>query len=95
MFIIFFLKKFFTDGKCSNRKGFNGACNVHDWSGQFQGQQAKFKMTSVCGHVFGLDFLSKFNNWDRVDPVELFSCQTEKKVKLYVLKKKLYQFLIF
>jgi hypothetical protein len=36
-------------------------------------------MTSVCGHVFGLDFLSKFNNWDRTDPAELFICQTEKK----------------
>ena len=36
-------------------------------------------MTSVCGHVMGLDFISKYNNWDRVDPVELFSCPTEKK----------------
>lgn len=36
-------------------------------------------MTSVCGHVLGVDFISKFNNWDRVDPVELFSCPIEKK----------------
>lgn len=36
-------------------------------------------MTSVCGHVMGVDFISKYNNWDRVDPVELFSCQIEKK----------------
>ena len=36
-------------------------------------------MTSVCGHVFGLDFNAKFNNWDRTDPVELFSCAAEKK----------------
>jgi DNA topoisomerase-3 len=36
-------------------------------------------MTSVCGHVMGVDFLSKYNNWDRVDPVELFSCSIEKK----------------
>merc|ERR1719189_30053 len=26
-----------------------------------------------------LDFLQKFNNWDRVDPGELFACGTEKK----------------
>jgi DNA topoisomerase-3 len=44
-----------------------------------QGQPAKFKMTSVCGHVFGLDFNSKFNNWDKTDPAELFVCQAEKK----------------
>ena len=36
-------------------------------------------MTSVCGHVMSLDFPSKYNNWDKVDPVELFACSTEKK----------------
>lgn len=36
-------------------------------------------MTSVCGHVMSLDFTGKYNNWDKVDPVELFSCPTEKK----------------
>ena len=28
-----------------------------------------FQMTSVCGHVMGLDFHPRYNNWDRVDPV--------------------------
>ena len=36
-------------------------------------------MTSVCGHVMSLDFPAKFNNWDRVDPNELFGCPTEQK----------------
>jgi hypothetical protein len=27
-------------------------------------------MTSVCGHVMSLDFTSKYNNWDKVDPVK-------------------------
>ena len=26
-------------------------------------------MTSVCGHVYGLDFIGRYNNWDKVDPV--------------------------
>lgn len=59
--------------------GFNGACSIHEWSGSFQNAPAFFKMTSVCGHVMGVDFTSKYNNWDRVDPVELFSCTIEKK----------------
>lgn len=54
--------------------GFNGACSVHEWSGVFQGQSVRFKMTSVCGHVMSLDFPGKFNNWDRVDPVSVFCC---------------------
>ena len=36
-------------------------------------------MTSVCGHVFSLDFNAKFNNWDKTDPAELFVCAAEKK----------------
>lgn len=43
-------------------------------------------MTSVCGHVMSLDFIGKYNNWDRVDPVELFSCPTEKKEAAAKLK---------
>ena len=59
--------------------GFNGACSIHEWNGSFKSCPARFKMTSVCGHVLGVDFISKYNNWDRVDPVELFSCPIEKK----------------
>lgn len=43
-------------------------------------------MTSVCGHVMSLDFISKYNNWDRVDPVELFTCPTEKKEAMAKLR---------
>ncbi|XP_076061847.1 DNA topoisomerase 3-beta isoform X3 [Oratosquilla oratoria] len=64
---------------CSSRKGFNGACSVHEWNGSFQNQSVRFKMTSVCGHVMSMDFPGKYNNWDRVDPAELFTCPTEKK----------------
>lgn len=75
-----------SDHKCSTKKGFNGACNVHDWNGHFMGSAVKFKMTSVCGHVMSLDFPAKFNNWDRVDPSELFSCPTEQKEATAKLK---------
>jgi len=49
--------------------GMNSACPVHEWSGTLFGETVIFKMTSVCGHVMTLDFNSKFNNWDKVDPV--------------------------
>lgn len=39
--------------------GFNGACSVHEYVGTFKGEKVNFKMTAVCGHVLGLDFLGK------------------------------------
>lgn len=70
--------------------GLNGACSVHEWNGTFLKQPARFKMTSVCGHVMSLDFVSKYNNWDRVDPIELFTCATEKKEAMAKLKMPLF-----
>ncbi|KZR98741.1 DNA topoisomerase 3-beta-1, partial [Daphnia magna] len=73
------LAKILSKNSCHSRKGFNGACSIHEWNGSFKGQSAFFKMTSVCGHVMSLDFTGRYNNWDSVDPVELFTCPTEKK----------------
>ena len=42
---------------------------MHEWNGSFRGESVRYKMTSVCGHVMSLDFIGKYNNWDRVDPV--------------------------
>uniref|UniRef100_A0A4W5LSP5 DNA topoisomerase n=1 Tax=Hucho hucho TaxID=62062 RepID=A0A4W5LSP5_9TELE len=73
-------QKVFNKGSCSSRKGLNGACSVHEYMGTFSGQSVRFKMTSVCGHVMSLDFIGKYNNWDKVDPAELFTkAPTEKK----------------
>jgi len=62
-------------GPITSRKGFNGACSVHEFVARFPptGETVKFKFTSVCGHVMSLDFLGKYNNWDKVDPVSCFS----------------------
>ena len=47
-------------GNCTSRKGLNGACSVHEYTGSFQGQTVRFKMTSVCGHVMSLDFIGEY-----------------------------------
>ncbi|XP_027703283.1 DNA topoisomerase 3-beta-1 [Vombatus ursinus] len=74
------IAKILSRGNMSSRKGLNGACSVHEYTGSFSGQPVRFKMTSVCGHVMTLDFTGKYNHWDRVDPAELFSkAPTEKK----------------
>ncbi|KAG3278757.1 DNA topoisomerase 3-beta-1 isoform X4 [Ictidomys tridecemlineatus] len=74
------IAKILSRGNMSSHKGLNGACSVHEYTGTFAGQPVRFKMTSVCGHVMTLDFLGKYNKWDKVDPAELFSqAPTEKK----------------
>jgi DNA topoisomerase-3 len=35
-----------------------GALEVHEFDGSFQGARAHFRMTSVIGHVYSLDFHS-------------------------------------
>ncbi|KAG4065539.1 hypothetical protein HA402_013309 [Bradysia odoriphaga] len=73
------LAKILSNGKHTTRKGSNNACSIHEWKGTFKNEATTFKMTSVCGHVMSLDFIGKYNSWDKVDPAELFTCPTEKK----------------
>ena len=74
------LAKILSNGQMSTRKGSNGACSIHKYTGRFPqtGEQVRFKFTSVCGHVMTLDFIGKYNNWDKVDPVscsrDIYKC---------------------
>lgn len=68
------LAKILSNGSCSSRKGFNGACSVHEWNGKLNGESVFFKMTSVCGHVMTSDFPPRYNNWEKVDPVSMYEC---------------------
>lgn len=62
--------------------GLNNACSIHEWNMNFRGENVHFMMTSVCGHVMSLDFVGKFNNWDRVDPVIKSICNKS----IFILK---------
>ena len=60
-------KIFFFRNSCSHRKASNGACSVNEWTETFPPtrEKVKYKMTSVCGHVMSLDFIAKYNSWDK------------------------------
>ncbi|PNT64880.1 hypothetical protein BRADI_4g34290v3 [Brachypodium distachyon] len=57
-------------GRMSTRKG---STDVHEFDGTFQGSQAFFRVTSVIGHVFSVDFPPAYQNWEGTDPVDLFN----------------------
>lgn len=69
------IAKFLSNGNVHSRKGYNNACQIHEYTGRFPptGETVAFRFTSVCGHVMSLDFPGKYNNWDKVDPVSTFS----------------------
>uniref|UniRef100_A0A915PLF3 DNA topoisomerase n=1 Tax=Setaria digitata TaxID=48799 RepID=A0A915PLF3_9BILA len=73
------IAKILSNGKAEKRKGWNNVCSVSEYYGEFQRKSARFKVTSTCGHVMCLDFPSKMNNWEKVDPIQLFSSPTTKK----------------
>ena len=74
------LAKILSNGKSRKRPSISGACPVHEYNGQFlRDQNAYFKFTSVCGHVTSVDFPPKYNNWDTIDPNELFDAPIIKK----------------
>ena len=69
------IAKILSNGSMTTRKGSNSACSVHEYRARFNAINdiAFFKMTSVCGHVYGLDFIGRYNNWDKVDPVSMIT----------------------
>jgi DNA topoisomerase-3 len=62
-------------GKCDTR---GGSPPVHEFGGNFHGRPCTFRVTSVVGHVFSIDFPAQYANWDAVDPVDLFQAPTHK-----------------
>ena len=66
---------FLSDGQHTTRHG--GATDVHDLTRPFRGARTRFRVTSVKGHVFGLDFEQAYQSWDR-PPAELFHAGTVK-----------------
>ncbi|KAF3787597.1 DNA topoisomerase 3-beta [Nymphaea thermarum] len=62
-------------GRMSTRRG---ATDVHEFDGTFQGFHVHYKVTSVIGHVFSVDFPPAYQNWEATDPMDLFGAPTLK-----------------
>lgn len=55
-----------------------GTTEVHEFEGMFNGFPAHFKVTSVIGHVFSVDFPAKYQDWAATDPADLFQASIHK-----------------
>ena len=72
-----------SNGKYKNHKTSRGKCLL-SFDGYFQGIKARFTVSAVAGHVYTSDFLREHNNWDAIDPVELYDVPI---VKLEAMRK--------
>ncbi|KAK7306407.1 hypothetical protein VNO77_44346 [Canavalia gladiata] len=62
-------------GQMFTRKG---STDIHEFEGKFLGSSARFKVTSVIGHIFSVDFPGKYQDWTATDPLDLFQAQVIK-----------------
>ncbi|XP_043806934.1 DNA topoisomerase 3-beta isoform X3 [Manihot esculenta] len=66
-----------------------GSTEVHEFDGTFLGFPAHYKVTSVIGHIFSVDFPSKYQDWTVTDPTDLFQAQivkTETNPKAHICR---------
>ncbi|XP_068665941.1 DNA topoisomerase 3-beta [Aristolochia californica] len=73
-------------GRMSTRRG---STEVHEFDGTFLGSRAHFKVTSVIGHVFSVDFPPAYQNWEATDPLDLFQApivKTESNPKAHICR---------
>ena len=62
--------------------GGGGTLPCHRFDAPWRGANAHYRVTSVAGHVFSLDFPEALQDWDLVDPGQLFDAPVVKKRKV-------------
>ncbi|XP_077250449.1 DNA topoisomerase, type IA, core isoform X2 [Tasmannia lanceolata] len=75
-----------SSGRMSTRRG---STDVHEFDGTFRGFHAHYKVTSVIGHVFSVDFPPTYQNWEVIDPMDLFEApilKTESNPKAHICR---------
>ena len=65
-----------SNGTHKSRKGISRVTKVHEYFGDIRGKGAYFKVTSVAGHVYSRDFPKQYQNWESVEPYNLFDAET-------------------
>jgi DNA topoisomerase III len=56
----------------NKRKGVSPSSPVYEYSGEFRGHAARFRVTATIGHIYSLDFSSESSDWTKVKPSDLF-----------------------
>src|SRR5689334_17367363 len=69
-----------SDGHASRRNNEMRSCPFWEFKSRFNNQNADMVVTSVLGHLLGMDFEEKYSNWNFTDPGLLFEAEIKKFV---------------
>ncbi|XP_050346470.1 DNA topoisomerase 3-alpha [Nymphalis io] len=59
-------------GTSRRREGFSQFNKIYEFEAEVMGQKCQMVMTSVSGHLLGLEFVSAYKHWQSCNPVSLF-----------------------
>ncbi|KAM9745947.1 LOW QUALITY PROTEIN: DNA topoisomerase 3-alpha [Menidia menidia] len=67
-----------SNGRARRREGMSKFNKIYEYEYQLFGQNVTVTMTSVSGHLLGLEFKAPFQKWHSCNPVLLFDAEVEK-----------------
>ncbi|XP_038165343.1 DNA topoisomerase 3-alpha [Cyprinodon tularosa] len=72
------ISEIMSGGRARRREGFSKFNKIYEYEYQLFGQNVTVTMTSVSGHLLGLEFKAPFQKWHSCNPVLLFDAEVEK-----------------
>ena len=68
-------------GGSNRRDGLSVYNKIYEFQYQVQGVMSNMVMTSVSGHLLGMDFSEQYRKWYSCHPVQLFDLPVEKNCR--------------
>uniref|UniRef100_A0A087Y9R3 DNA topoisomerase n=1 Tax=Poecilia formosa TaxID=48698 RepID=A0A087Y9R3_POEFO len=72
------ISEIMSGGRARRREGFSKFNKIYEYEYNLFGQNVTVTMTSVSGHLLGLEFKAPFQKWHSCSPVLLFDAEVEK-----------------
>uniref|UniRef100_A0A667XA94 DNA topoisomerase n=1 Tax=Myripristis murdjan TaxID=586833 RepID=A0A667XA94_9TELE len=72
------ISEIMSGGRARRREGLSKFNKIYEYEYHLFGQNVSVSMTSVSGHLLGLEFKAPFQKWHSCNPVLLFDAEVEK-----------------
>merc|ERR1719483_700099 len=72
------LAQVLSHGAASKREGYSKFNKIYEFDCQMKNSNVRMSMTSVSGHLLGLEFTGMFKKWHSCNPVDLFNAPLQR-----------------